>query len=56
MQHDPHQARTDTFPSLLAWGTPNEIHKSFFESAGWWLIGGASLLLWTAVALILTST
>jgi hypothetical protein len=55
MQQDPHQARTDPFPSLMAWGAPNEIHERFFEGARWWLMGGASLLLWTAVALILTS-
>jgi hypothetical protein len=56
MQQDPHQARTDTFPSLLAWGAPKENQTSLLEGAGWWLIGGTSLLLWTAVALILTSS
>ena len=28
---------------------------SAFDSLGWWLMGGATLLVWTGLALLLTS-
>jgi len=32
-----------------------ECDAEMFGSLGWWLTGGASLLLWTGIALLLTS-
>ena len=32
-----------------------EVDDAAFGDAGWWLTGGASLVLWTAIALLLTA-
>jgi hypothetical protein len=53
---DTREGRVDTAPVFLAWGMPAiEAHEGFFGGAALWLSGGASLLLWTAIALLLTS-
>jgi hypothetical protein len=49
------EARAETLPTLLPWGTPLAERDEAFGGPGFWLAGGASLLLWTAVALLLTA-
>lgn len=55
MPHDRREARAETLPTLLPWGTPLSERDDGFAGAVFWLAGGASLLLWTAVALLLTA-
>jgi hypothetical protein len=55
MQNNQDEARTQIARCLLACATSRESQESFLEGAGWWLTAGASLLLWTAVALVLTT-
>ena len=55
MPNDTREARADAGQVLLAWGLPTERHDGLFDSAFLWLTGGASLLLWTGLALLLTS-
>lgn len=54
---DIREGRADSAPVFLAWGMPAtiEAHEGFFSGPALWLTGGASLLLWTAIALLLTS-
>ncbi|HET8747680.1 MAG TPA: hypothetical protein VFM98_18925 [Ramlibacter sp.] len=40
---------------LMPWGVPLPERDDGYGGAAFWLAGGASLLLWTAVALLLTS-
>jgi hypothetical protein len=56
MSIDTREGRADSgAPVFLAWGLPAvEAHEGFFGGAALWLSGGASLLLWTALALLLT--
>jgi hypothetical protein len=54
MANDNRSARTDSSAILLAPGMPSEA-DGFLDGAALWLTGGASLLLWTALALLLTS-
>jgi hypothetical protein len=42
-------------PVILGWGMPAEAREGFFDDAALWLTGGVSLLLWTALALLLTT-
>lgn len=50
------EGRADPPPTLLAWGLPiNDARESGAEAAAVWLTGGAGLLLWTALAFLLTS-
>ena len=56
MPDDSRQARAETLPVLLPWGMPLAEGEDGFGAAAFWLAGGASLLLWTAVALLLTAT
>lgn len=50
------EGRTDTPPTMLSWGLPiNDARESGVEAAAVWLTGGVGLLLWTAVAFLLTS-
>jgi hypothetical protein len=52
----PNDTRADSAPVFLAWGMPAiEAGDGWFESMAMWLTGGASLLLWTALALLLTA-
>lgn len=56
MPDNPREGRTDNPPTLLAWGLPtNDARESGAEAAAVWLTGGAGLLLWTALAFLLTS-
>jgi hypothetical protein len=55
MPNESREARADTIQVLLPWGTPVAEGEDARGAAGFWLAGGASLLLWTAVALLLTA-
>lgn len=55
MPHDSREARHDLPPALLAWGVPSESAEGLAYPSPLWLAAGASLLLWTALALLLTS-
>ena len=54
------QVRRDAFadatPQVLARTMPTDAIQSVLSDASWWLTGGASLLLWTAIALVLTAS
>jgi len=54
MPNDSREARADTLQLLLPWGAP-QLECDDGPGAAFWLASGASLLLWTAVALLLTS-
>lgn len=58
MEIDTRDGRVDSVPIFLAWGVPAAVegHEGFFGGAALWLTGGASILLWTAIALLLTSS
>ena len=47
---------TETAPVFLAWGMPVEAREDFLDGPALWLTGGVSLLLWTAIAVLLTAT
>ena len=53
MTNDFHAARTEHPPVVLAWDMQAEAGSLFEDSVLWWT-GGASLLLWTVLALLLT--
>jgi len=55
MANDTDDRRNEGAPVFLAWGMPVEARESALDDATLWLTGGATLLLWTALALILTS-
>jgi hypothetical protein len=56
MPNENREARADAIQVLLPWGMPSaEMSEDFFSSASWWLTGGAFLLLWTGLAVLLTS-
>lgn len=40
---------------FLSWGMPIEVREGFLDGPTLWLTGGATLLLWTALAVLLTS-
>lgn len=54
MQQD-REVRADADPLFLARGLPGDGGEAVFGGATLWLTGGASLLLWTAIALLLTT-
>lgn len=56
MPDETREARAETMQVLLPWGMPLAERDDGFGGPGLWLAGGASLLLWTAVALLLTAT
>jgi hypothetical protein len=48
--------RTDGASAFMAWGLPStEGGDDLVGRAVWWVGGGASLLVWTALALLLTA-
>ena len=53
MGDDTRESRAD--PAILAWGLPAEAQDFDLVDVGSWLAGGACLLLWTAVAMLLTA-
>lgn len=55
MPKESRPAHADTLQLLLPWGTPLPEGEDGSGAAALWLAGGASLLLWTAVALLLTA-
>ena len=55
MPNDRREARAETLQVLLPWGMPLSDRDERAGAAAFWLAGGASLLLWTAVALLLTA-
>ena len=56
MPIDSREERADSAPVFLAWGMPMaEAHEGFFDGTAMWLTGGVSLLVWTAIALLLTA-
>ncbi|GAB3654754.1 hypothetical protein [Ramlibacter alkalitolerans] len=55
MPHDSREARAETLQVLMPWGSPLAEGEDPVAATAFWLAGGASLLLWTAVALLLTS-
>jgi len=55
MQNNQDEGRTQIARCLLACAASTESQEGFFNGVGWWLSAGASLLLWTAVALVLTT-
>ncbi|MEJ8838885.1 hypothetical protein [Ramlibacter sp. AN1133] len=55
MPNDRREARAETLQVLLPWGMPMSDRDDGLPGAAFWLAGGASLLLWTAVALLLTA-
>jgi hypothetical protein len=56
MPNDPRERFAEGSPILLAWGMPAaEASGGFLDQAFPWLAGGAALLVWTAVSLLLTS-
>jgi len=56
MAHDTREMNADPAPVFMAWGMPMEAREDFLDGPALWLTGGVSLLLWTAFALLLTST
>jgi hypothetical protein len=56
MPKDTREVRAEGTPVVLAWGMPSETREGAFPDVSLWLSGAASLLLWTAIALLLTST
>lgn len=58
MEIDTREGLVDSVPIFLAWGVPVAVegHEGFFSGSALWLTGGASILLWTAIALLLTSS
>lgn len=55
MGNDTDDVRHDPAPVFLAWGMPMEARDGLLDGATLWLTGGATLLLWTALALLLTT-
>lgn len=55
MPHDTPEVHDDSSPVLLAWDRPAETGHGFLDGFALWLSGGASLLLWTALAFVLTA-
>ena len=56
MPNDYADLRTENIARFPGWPGPSaERHDSMEEAGAWWLSGGAMLLLWTALALLLTS-
>lgn len=56
MATDTREVRAEATPVSLAWGVHAvETADGMADGAVLWLAGGACLLLWTAIALLLTS-
>lgn len=56
MANDPQNVRTEPPAVFLAWGMPAETPGGVFDEPALWLTGGATLLLWTILALVLTTS
>lgn len=55
MARDSREFRSDGPLVLLPWGLPLDARERLLAEPGLWLTAGASLLLWTALAMLLTS-
>lgn len=56
MPDDGREARPDSIQVLLPWGIPSgELRDGWLGEAALWLVGGAFLLVWTGIALLLTT-
>ena len=55
MPNDARDARADALPVPLGWGAGHDGVDGFLDGPVLWLTGGAALLLWTAVSLVLTA-
>lgn len=55
MPTHPREAHAESLQVLLPWGSPIAEGEDARGAAGLWLAGGASLLLWTALAMLLTA-
>lgn len=55
MPNDTSDVRDDRHPVFLAWGMPMEARDGFIDEPTLWLTAGVTLLLWTGLALLLTS-
>lgn len=55
MQNQTREARAEAAPAFLPWDMQADTREGLPGEATLWLTGGASLLLWTAIALLLTT-
>jgi len=55
MPNDKSESRAEHLQVLLPWGSQAADAESAAGDAALWLTGGVSLLLWTGIALLLTS-
>ena len=56
MTHDTRDLRTEHAASPASWGiSVSDAHDGWPADPATWLTGGAALLLWTALAVLLTS-
>ena len=55
MPNDRREAR-ETIQVLLSWGMPSAERDDAVAGAAFWLAGGVTLLLWTALVLLLTAS
>ena len=55
MPNDSRETRAEALQVLLPWGVPMSEREDGVADSAFWLAGGATLLLWTAVALLLTA-
>jgi hypothetical protein len=55
MQNHSRDAHAESPPAFLPWDMPAQTREDLREAATLWLTGGVSLLLWTAIALLLTT-
>lgn len=55
MANDTDDVRDEPAPVFMAWGMAVEARDGLLDDGTLWLAGGAALLLWTALALLLTA-
>jgi hypothetical protein len=55
MPHDTRDLRADSATPLASWGSPVADADGPLEETAIWVTGGATLLAWTALALLLTA-
>lgn len=55
MRNESREARAEVIEVLMPWGTPVPDAEDALGAAALWLAGGASLVLWTAIAVMLTA-
>lgn len=54
MANDGDDGRGEVQQVFLAWGMPVEAREGILDDTGLWLTAGATVLVWTALALLLT--